>query len=348
MPARSALRPTSGVVSAGSCRERWPDSGAGDASSAGSDSRMRDSSWRTAAGRSSPNSSRRMVRKVAIRRSASGDRPLRCSATTSSCHGRSRNGCSATSASSSATIVRCSPSASRAESTSSRATVRSSSRRRTSARAHSRSANSAYGRPEKQPSARSFASISVGRRDVVSRGELARLEAPRVDGRRAISKRVAGRSGDDVGLGSQHLAQPRDVALQHRCRVGRLVVAPQLLLEAVGRHDVAVRGDQHRQDLARLRSADGDDSPPRRPPRCRARARRGRTSDRRSAAMGSPVRVSTAVVTVRPVLQTRLQRACKTWRAVVAGACKRTGSAASHHRSRARVSRPFRPRQETP
>ena len=61
--------------------------------------------------------------------------------------------------------------------------------------------------------------------------------------------------------------------------------------------------------------------------------------------MGSPVRVSTAAVTVRPVLQTRLQPACKPGRAGRQRACKRTGSAPLHHRTRERVSRPFRPRQ---
>ena len=54
---------------------------AGVTSSAGSESRIRASRSRIAAGGSRPNSSRRMLRNVAIRRSASGDRPLRCRAT---------------------------------------------------------------------------------------------------------------------------------------------------------------------------------------------------------------------------------------------------------------------------
>ena len=83
------------------------------------------------------------------------------------------------------------------------------------------------------------------------------LEPPRVDARRVDLQGVPAGPGDDARARIEELAQPGDVALQHRSRVGRLVRAPQLVLQAVGGHDAATSGDQHRQDLPRLRAADG-------------------------------------------------------------------------------------------
>ena len=92
----------------------------------------------------------------------------------------------------------------------------------------------------------------------------------------------------------QQLAQAADVALQHRAGIGGLVVAPQLVREPIGRHDPAVGGHEHRQDLARLRATD--------------RHELGAAPDLHVAQNADVERA----VHVDPVLQTRLQRACRT------------------------------------
>ncbi len=84
------------------------------------------------------------------------------------------------------------------------------------------------------------------------------LETARVDQLLGHLEHVARWPSHDLGLRAQQPAQPGDLALQHRARVGGQGRAPQLVVQPVRRHDHPPRREQHGQEQPRLRSADRD------------------------------------------------------------------------------------------
>ena len=109
----------------------------------------------------------------------------------------------------------CSPTRAAPSSTSSRALARSSSSRMAScrpsrARRTPRTATPSSSRAPAEPIG------SFGRVGLRPRGRCQPLEPPASTAPSADLEDVAGRTGDDLAVGSQQLAQPGDVALQHR------------------------------------------------------------------------------------------------------------------------------------
>ncbi len=82
------------------------------------------------------------------------------------------------------------------------------------------------------------------------------LETPDIDGVVIDLQRVPRRPRDDAGFGFEELAKSRHVALQHRCRVGGRVDAPQLVAHPTRRHDGAPGGHEHREQQPLLGPAD--------------------------------------------------------------------------------------------
>ena len=191
---------------------------------------------------SRPSSSRRSrARRRAS--SASACRPSRYSARPSCLESRSRSGCSATSASSCATSGACRPSSSSASIRSSSAVSRSASRRAASVSAHGSSATSASAGPRQSASAsRSIAARAPGSCPADSLSSRSKRRASTASGSPRARTRAAASARARVRA-SCAAARPRSAASR---QPRRRVLAPQLVDEAVGRHDLA-RPQQHRR-----------------------------------------------------------------------------------------------------